>query len=146
MLQIISTCIGPHRLAQQTQVLQEGFLTPYDHVFTICQHMDTHRTRRNDDILAGFAEKTEKYSVSVSFFFGLTPPPRPKPTDFLVRNRKTDRAIFYFRFTTRNTGGTQFSFDNLLRSHWLLTAELCSTVEIFYSSTYRYLYQVSIKQ
>ena len=62
--------------------------------------MDTHRTRRNDDILAGFAEKTEKYSVSVSFFFGLTPPPRPKPTDFLVRNRKTDRAIFYFRFTT----------------------------------------------
>ena len=25
---------------------------------------------------------------------------RPKPTDFLVRNRKTDRVIFYFRFTT----------------------------------------------
>ena len=25
---------------------------------------------------------------------------RPKPTDILVKNRKTDRAIFHFRFTT----------------------------------------------
>ena len=41
LLQIISTCIGPYRLAQQTQVLQEGHFTPYDHVFTLCQQMHT---------------------------------------------------------------------------------------------------------
>ena len=41
LLQIISTCIGSYRLAQQTQVLQEGHFTPYDHVFTLCQQLDT---------------------------------------------------------------------------------------------------------
>ena len=65
-----------------------------------------HRTRQNDDHLPGFAEKltekpTEKCSVSVSFF---TKKKRPKPTDFLLRNRKTDRAISYFWFTTLPVG------------------------------------------
>ena len=41
LLQIISTCIGPYRLAHQTTVLQEGRFTPYDHVFTLCQQMYT---------------------------------------------------------------------------------------------------------
>ena len=41
LLQIISTCIGPYRLAQQTQVLQEGHFTPYDHAFTLQQQMHT---------------------------------------------------------------------------------------------------------
>ena len=62
----------------------------------------------NVEFLAGFAEKptekpTEKRSVSVSVFFGFilkTDRNRPKPTDILVKNRKTDRAIFHFRFTT----------------------------------------------
>ena len=41
LLHVVSTCIGPYRLAQQTQVLQEGHFTPYDHVFTLCQQMHT---------------------------------------------------------------------------------------------------------
>ena len=39
--QIITTCIGPYRLAQQTQALQDGRFTPYDHVFTLCQQLHT---------------------------------------------------------------------------------------------------------
>ena len=41
LLQIMSTRIGPYRLAQQTQVLQGGRFTPYDHVFTLCQQTHT---------------------------------------------------------------------------------------------------------
>ena len=41
LLQNISACISPYGLAQQTQVLQEGHFTPYDHVFTLCQQMHT---------------------------------------------------------------------------------------------------------
>ena len=60
-----------------------------------------HRTLRNTDHLIGFDEKptekpTEKSSVSVSVLFGLN---RPKPTDVLGKNRKTDRATFHFRFS-----------------------------------------------
>ena len=39
--QIIITCIGRHRLAQQTQVLQEGHFAPYDNVFTFSQQVHT---------------------------------------------------------------------------------------------------------
>ena len=68
-----------------------------------CLHIlptNAHRTGRNVDHLAGFAEKptekpTERCSVSVSVFFGFFKK-RPKPTDFLVRNRKTDREISTF--------------------------------------------------
>ena len=61
-----------------------------------------HRTLRNTDLLIWFDEKptekpTEKYSVSVSVLFGLN---RPKPTDVWGKNKKTDRAMFHFRFTT----------------------------------------------
>ena len=55
----------------------------------------------NVDFLDGFTEKpTEKRSVSVSVFFRFRFQNRPKPTDVLVKNGKTDRAIFHFRFTT----------------------------------------------
>ena len=78
------------------------------HTIRSCLHImptNAHRTRGNVDHSAGFAEKptekpTEKRSVSVSFFFAFFFKTRPKPTDVLVRNRKTNRAIFYFRFTT----------------------------------------------
>ena len=64
-----------------------------------------HRTFPNNDHLIGFDEKpiekpTEKCSVSVSVWSGLN---RTKPTDFLGKNRKTDRATFHFRFTTLTT-------------------------------------------
>ena len=41
VLQIVSTWIGPYRLAQQTQELQEGHFTPYDHAFTLRQQLHT---------------------------------------------------------------------------------------------------------
>ena len=103
LLQIISTCIGPYRLAQQTQVLQEGHFTPYDHVFTLCQQMHTEPSKCGP--FGWFRRETDRETDREMFgsgfvFFRFLLKDRPKPTDFLVRNRKTDRPSSYFRFTT----------------------------------------------
>ena len=72
LLQVISTYIGPYRLAQQTQVLQEGHFTPYDHVFTSSQQMHTEPVEMLTIWLVSPRNRpekpTERCSVSVSVF------------------------------------------------------------------------------
>ena len=90
--------VGLYRVAHlQTQVSAAG--RPLDTIRS-CHIMPTHahRTLRNTDHSVGLEEKpTEKCSVSASFYLDFI---RPKPTDFLDKNRKTDRATFQFRFIT----------------------------------------------
>ena len=102
VLQIVSTCIGPYRLAQQTQVLQEGHFTPYDHVFTLCQPMHTEPV----EMLTIWLVSRRNRPRDVRFrlrFFSVSSEKTTKTDDFLLRNRKTDQAIFYLRFTTLAT-------------------------------------------
>ena len=90
---------GLYLVAQKTQVLQEGLLTPYDHI-AIYMSIHVHGTLRNTDHLSSSDEKpaeksTEKCSISVSFYFKTVPSTdrnRPKPTDFSGKDRKIDRA------------------------------------------------------
>ena len=110
LLQNISTSDGPpltYQYDSLSRLVPSGAADagtagrPFDIIrscVTLCQHIYAHRTLRNTDHLIGLHEKpTEKSSVSVSVLFGLN---RPKPTDVLGKNRKTDRATFHFRFTT----------------------------------------------
>ena len=120
LLQIISTCIGP----LPSGAADAGTAGRPLHTIRSCLHITTtnaHRTRRNVDDLAGFAEKltekpTERCSVSVSIFFGFfSKTDRNRPT-FWWETEKTPRAIFYFRSQPLN----------ILRTYAALTALICS--------------------
>ena len=91
LLHNICTSVGPYRLAQQTQVLQEGQFTPTIISSHFANKCIPNRNRPRD--------------IRLRFrFFSVSLKNRPKPTDFLVINRKTNRSTFYFRFTTLGMG------------------------------------------
>ena len=79
-------------------------LTPNDPVVTC----DTNTCTRNPlkcRLFSWFHRETDRENDREVFGFGFVFfrfcfKNRPKPTDPLVKNRKTDRAIFHFRFTT----------------------------------------------
>ena len=79
LLQIIST--GPYRLAQQTLVLQEGHFTPYDHVFTLCQQMQTEPVEMLTIWLVSSRNRPRNRPRDVRFRF----------RSFPLSSRKTDR-------------------------------------------------------
>ena len=84
-------------------------LTPYELVVTC----DTNTCTLNP--FGWFHRETDRetYREALGFgfvffrFFFLN---RPKPTNILVKKRKTDRAIFHFRFTTL-VAGTKGTYD-----------------------------------
>ena len=63
--------------------------------------------------------ETDREACGFGFvFFRFRFQNRPKPTEILVKKRKTDRVIFHFRFTTLSTAidlalllSTNFFFD-----------------------------------
>ena len=120
LLQIVSTCIGPYRLAQQTQVLQEGHFTPYDHAFTLQQQMHTEPVEMLTIWLVSPRNwprnRPRDVRFRFRFFFGFfSKTDRNRPT-FWWETEKTPRAIFYFRSQPLN----------ILRTYAALTALICS--------------------
>ena len=74
-----------------------------------CRHMWYQPTRTLSPLKCGlfswFHRKTDRETDWKVFgfgfgFFRFCCKNRPKPTDIFVKNRKTDRALFHFRFTT----------------------------------------------
>ena len=96
LLQIISTCIGP----LPSGAADAGTAGRPLHTIRSCLHImpaNAHRTRRNVDHLAGFAEKPTERLFGFGFvFFRFLLKNRPKPTDFLVRNRKPTEPFSTF--------------------------------------------------
>lgn len=98
---------------QQTQVLQEGHLTPHDHVVTLRQHMDIKPFEMLDRLAGSPNEKptenpteiptekpTEKRSAWFRGFRFETEKKNENATGMFGENPKTDRAHFHCRFTT----------------------------------------------
>ena len=103
VLQIVSTWIGPYRLAQQTQELQEGHFTPYDHAFTLRQQLHTEPIEMLTIWLVSPRNRPRNRPRDVRFRFRFFSASFEKPTEtdrLFGEKPKTDRAIFYFRFTT----------------------------------------------
>ena len=97
---MIEYYVGLYRVAQQTQVLQEGHLLPYDHA-PLCQHVRTEPLRNTNHFIR-FDKKqdekpTEKCSIPVSVFHGLN---RPKPPTF---REKTKNRPSHFSKLALNT-------------------------------------------